>query len=149
MATVRRTCEDTAGSCVTTSTVTPSSLLAVCIAPNTSRAVALSSSPVGSSASSTRGLVGQRGGDRGALLLATGHLFGNPPGAVAHSEYAEQLAGSADPLTPPQPGKPHRQRHVLQPGQAGPPAAGGLLPDEADYAAPVRQPLPPPPRRQT
>ena len=33
----------------------PSSALAVCRAPNTSRAVALSSSPVGSSASTTRG----------------------------------------------------------------------------------------------
>ena len=55
MAMVRRTSADTAGSCVTTSTVTPSSELAVCSAANTSRAVALSSSPVGSSASSTRG----------------------------------------------------------------------------------------------
>src|SRR5258708_13580368 len=140
MATVRRTCEDTAGSCVTTSTVTPSSLLAVCIAPNTSRAVALSSSPVGSSASSTRGLVGQRGGDRGALLLATGHLFGNPPGAVAHSEYAEQLAGSPDPLPPPQPGKPHRHRHLLQPGPVAQQVAGGLLPRLPHSAPPV--PLP-------
>ena len=55
IAIVRRTMDDTAGSCVTTSTVTPSSLLAVCSAPNTDAAVALSSSPVGSSASSTDG----------------------------------------------------------------------------------------------
>ena len=56
IAIVRRTCADTAGSWVTTSTVTPSSVFAVCSAANTSRAVALSSSPVGSSASRTRGL---------------------------------------------------------------------------------------------
>ena len=55
IATVRRTWADTAGSWVTTSTVTPSSALAVCSAANTSLAVALSSSPVGSSASSTCG----------------------------------------------------------------------------------------------
>jgi hypothetical protein len=55
IAMTRRTIEDTAGSCVTISTVTPSSVLAVCSAPNTSAAVSLSSSPVGSSASSTRG----------------------------------------------------------------------------------------------
>src|SRR5215470_16202127 len=56
IAIVRRTWADTAGSWVTTSTVTPSWELAVCSAANTSRAVALSSSPVGSSASRTRGL---------------------------------------------------------------------------------------------
>ena len=55
IAIVRRTIDDTAGSCVTTSTVTPSSLLAACSAPNTDAAVALSSSPVGSSASRTFG----------------------------------------------------------------------------------------------
>jgi hypothetical protein len=55
IAIVRRTCDDTAESWVTTSTVTPSSVLAVCRAENTSWAVAESSSPVGSSASSTLG----------------------------------------------------------------------------------------------
>ena len=55
IAIVLLTIEDTAGSWVTTSTVTPSSELAVCSAPKTDAAVALSSSPVGSSASSTDG----------------------------------------------------------------------------------------------
>ena len=55
IAITRRTIEETAGSCVTTSTVTPSAALAVCSASNTDAAVALSSSPVGSSASSTAG----------------------------------------------------------------------------------------------
>ena len=55
IATTRRTTEDTAGSCVTISTVTPSSALAFCSALNTSAAVTESSSPVGSSASSTLG----------------------------------------------------------------------------------------------
>ena len=55
IAMTRRTTDDTAGSCVTISTVTPSSAFAFCSAPNTSAAVAVSSSPVGSSASSTLG----------------------------------------------------------------------------------------------
>jgi hypothetical protein len=55
IAIVRRTCDDTAGSWVTTSIVTPSSELAVRRAENTSWAVEESSSPVGSSASSSFG----------------------------------------------------------------------------------------------
>jgi len=55
IATTRRTTDDTAGSCVTISTVTPSSTLAFCSALNTSAAVTESSSPVGSSASRTLG----------------------------------------------------------------------------------------------
>ena len=57
IAMTRRTTPDTAGSCVTISTVTPSSALAFCSALNTSAAVTVSSSPVGSSASSTLGLL--------------------------------------------------------------------------------------------
>ena len=55
------------------------------------RAVSLSSSPVGSSASSTRGPVGERDRDRHALLLAAGHLVGPAVGAVRHPEELEQL----------------------------------------------------------
>ena len=55
IAIVLRTWADTSGSCVTTRIVTPSSVLAVRIAPNTWSALSLSSSPVGSSASSTAG----------------------------------------------------------------------------------------------
>ena len=47
IAIVLRTIDDTAWSCVTTSTVTPSSVLAVCSALKTDAAVSLSSSPVG------------------------------------------------------------------------------------------------------
>ncbi len=53
IAMVRRTCSDTMSSCVTISTVTPSSAFAVRRAAKTPSAVSLSSSPVGSSASST------------------------------------------------------------------------------------------------
>ncbi len=49
--TVRRTCSDTAGSCVTISTVTPSSRFTARSVSSTSALVASSSSPVGSSAS--------------------------------------------------------------------------------------------------
>jgi hypothetical protein len=35
--------------------------------------------------------VGQRGGDRGALLLAAGHLVGPPVGAVRDAQRAQQL----------------------------------------------------------
>ena len=55
IATVRRTRPATAGSWETSRMVTPSSALAVCRASNTLAAAAVSSSPVGSSASSTRG----------------------------------------------------------------------------------------------
>ena len=55
IATVRRTRPATAGSWETSRMVTPSSVLAVCRASNTLAAAAVSSSPVGSSASSTRG----------------------------------------------------------------------------------------------
>ncbi len=52
---VRWTCSETLGSWVTTTPVTPISLLAVCSAANTSAEVAVSSSPVGSSANRTSG----------------------------------------------------------------------------------------------
>ncbi len=41
--------------------------------------------------------VGQRGGDRGALLLAAGHLGRLAPGAVRHAQHVQQLAGRAGP----------------------------------------------------
>ena len=55
IAIVLRTCSDTCWSCVTTRIVTPRPVLAVRSAANTSSPVPVSSSPVGSSASSTAG----------------------------------------------------------------------------------------------
>ncbi len=59
------------------------------------RPVSESSWPVGSSASSSVGPVGERAGDRHALLLAAGQLVRPVLGAVAEPDQLEQLA---DPL---------------------------------------------------
>ena len=148
IAMVRRTTDDTAGSCVTISTVTPSSALAVWSAPNTSTAVAVSSSPVGSSASSTRGSL------TSATAMAarccsppdiwSGRRFRQSPrpssssSSVARARRARAFAAR----------QPHGQFHVLLRGQVRQQVAGGLLPDEADHPAPVGQPLPGVHRRQ-
>ncbi len=65
IATVRWTCEATAWSCVTTTTVAPRSRLAARSASKTSSPVAESSSPVGSSAKITSGLLAR------AVAIAT------------------------------------------------------------------------------
>ena len=72
-----------------------SSRLTVRSAPNTSCAVTLSSSPVGSSANSTSRLVGQRHRDRDPLLLAAGHLAGPPVGAVGDARPARAARSRA------------------------------------------------------
>ena len=150
MATVRRTTEDTAGSCVTISTVTPSSEFARCRAPNTSAAVAVSSSPVGSSARSTFGSL------TSATAMAarccsppdswSGRRCRQSPRPSRSSSSAARfrrrpalgLARAGQAAV----GEPHRQFHVLLRGQVGQQVARGLLPDEAHRPAPVGQPLP-------
>ena len=94
---VRCTCSETLGSWVTTTPVTPISLLAVCSAANTSADVAVSSSPVGSSAKSTSGSLARATAIGDPLLLAARHLRRAPVAAVRHAEHLQQLV---DPLFP-------------------------------------------------
>ena len=91
MATVRRTSPATAWSWVTITMVVPSSSLAVRNAAKTCSRCAESSSPVGSSASSTDGAVGERHGDGDALLLAAGHLVRAAVAAVGDLQQLQEF----------------------------------------------------------
>ena len=86
-------------------------------------------------------LVRQCGGDGGPLLLTAGQAVRCPVGAVRDAEGLEQEAGPAQPLPAAKPAEPHRQQHVLPGRQVGQQVPRRLLPDEADGAPPVGQPL--------
>ena len=127
----------------TTSTVTPSSVLAVCSAANTSAAVAVSSSPVGSSASSTRGSF--------ASAVAIAVRCCSPPDMRSGTRSAQ--CGDAERVRAARRPAARRSRRPVplsrigsstfcRAGQVRQQVPGGLLPDEPDHAAPVGEPLP-------
>ena len=114
----RRTTVDTAGSCVTISTVTPSSVFARCSAPNTSAAVARVQLAGGLVGEQHLRLVDQRGRDGRALLLAAGRSGpadgpGSRPGRAGRGKSAERAWRFAFPPAR----QPHRQLDVLLRGQ--------------------------------
>ena len=120
--------------------MTPSSWLTARSVANRSP-VALSSSPVGSSASSTGGLVGERDRDRDALLLAAGEALRPVVRAVASPTRSSSSRTRRARPRPPTPSSDHRQLDVLARGQVRQQVARGLLPDEADDLAPVQRAL--------
>ena len=80
-----------AGSWLTTSAVPPSSRVSSAIRSSTSRAVAASSSPVGSSAIKQVRAACERRTERDALLLSAGKLAGMCVAAVRQADTGQQL----------------------------------------------------------
>ena len=139
IATVRWTCSETTGSWVTMTIVVPSSSLTRRRSAKTSvrrAAVELAGRLVGEE--DLRG-VGERDGDRDALLLAARQALGPVIEPIGQADEAEQLrrplAATAAAV------EDHRQLDVLDRAQVRQQVAGGLLPDEPDDPAPVARPL--------
>ena len=103
-------------SCVAISIVMPSALSSL-IAASTSPTSSGSSALVTSSSSSARGRVGERAGDRDALLLAAGEPVGVLVLAPGEPEAREQLARVRLGLGAALAVSPHRrEHHVLERG---------------------------------
>ena len=119
-----------ASSWVTSTTARPSSA-APRSSPSTAAPASGSRLPVGSSASTTRGVVDERARHREALLLAAAELVGQPGRRPVEPEALDQraparrrAAGAA--------GQARGEQHVLLAGQLGDEVVG--LEDEARHA---------------
>ena len=122
--------------------------MAVCSAPNTDAAVALSSSPVGSSASSTDGELASATAIATRCCSPPDIWSGRRPAQCATPSRPSSSPVAGPPGAAARAGEPERQVDVLQRGQVRQQVARGLLPDEPDHRPPVAEPLPPRHRRQ-